>query len=104
MRKNGNVILVAPRDELATQEKLELESKQQISEIEPMRVEVFQLNYQKADAVAKLLSDDKQKVLSKSGSAVPDQRTTSCSCATRRRASTRSAGSSSSSTSRCARC
>ncbi len=75
MRKNGNVILVAPRDELATQEKLELESKQQISEIEPMRVEVFQLNYQKADAVAKLLSDDKQKVLSKGGSAVPDQRT-----------------------------
>jgi type IV pilus assembly protein PilQ len=75
MRKNGNVILVAPRDELATQEKLELESKQQISEIEPMRVEVFQLNYQKADAVSKLLSDEKQKVLSKSGSAVPDQRT-----------------------------
>jgi type IV pilus assembly protein PilQ len=75
MRKNGNVILVAPRDELATQEKLELESKQQISEIEPMRVEVFQLNYQKADAVAKLLSDEKQKVLSKGGSAVPDQRT-----------------------------
>ncbi len=75
MRKNGNVILVAPRDELATQEKLELESKQQISEIEPMRVEIFQLNYQKAEAVAKLLSDDKQKVLSKGGSAVPDQRT-----------------------------
>ena len=75
MRKNGNVILVAPRDELATQEKLELESRQQISEIEPMRVEIFQLNYQKADAVAKLLSDEKQKVLSKGGSAVPDQRT-----------------------------
>jgi type IV pilus assembly protein PilQ len=75
MRKNGNVILVAPRDELATQEKLELESRQQISEIEPMRVEVFQLNYQKADAVSKLLSDEKQKVLSKGGSAVPDTRT-----------------------------
>lgn len=75
MRKNGNVILVAPRDELATQEKLELESKQQISEIEPMRVEIFQLNYQKADAVAKLLSDEKQKVLSKGGSAVADLRT-----------------------------
>ena len=75
MRKSGNVILVAPREELATQEKLELESKQQIAEIEPMRVEVFQLNYQKADAVAKLLSDEKQKVLSKGASAVPDQRT-----------------------------
>ena len=75
MRKNGNVILVAPREELATQEKLELESRQQISEIEPMRVEIFQLNYQKADAVSKLLSDEKQKVLSKTGSAVPDSRT-----------------------------
>jgi type IV pilus assembly protein PilQ len=75
MRKNGNVILVAPRDELATQEKLELESKQQISEIEPTRVEVFQLNYQKAEAVQKLLGDEKQKVLSKAGSALPDIRT-----------------------------
>jgi type IV pilus assembly protein PilQ len=75
MRKNGNVILVAPRDELATQEKLELEARQQIAEIEPMRVEVFQLNYQKAEAVQKLLGDDKQKVLSKLGSAVPDVRT-----------------------------
>ncbi len=75
MRKNGNVILVAPRDELATQEKLELESKMQISEIEPSRLEVFQLNYQKAEAVQKLLSDEKQKVLSKTGSAVTDIRT-----------------------------
>jgi type IV pilus assembly protein PilQ len=75
MRKNGNVILIAPRDELATQEKLDLESKQQIAEIEPTRVETFQLNYQKAESVAKLLSDDKQRVLSKSGSAVPDVRT-----------------------------
>jgi type IV pilus assembly protein PilQ len=75
MRKNGNVILVAPRDELATQEKLDLESRQQIAEIEPMRVEVFQLNYQKAESVQKLLGDDKQKVLSKAGSAVPDART-----------------------------
>ena len=75
MRKNGNVILVAPRDELATQEKLELESKMQISEIEPTRLEVFQLNYQKAESVQKLLSDDKQKVLSKTGSAVTDVRT-----------------------------
>jgi type IV pilus assembly protein PilQ len=75
MRKNGNVILVAPREELATQEKLELESKMQISEIEPTRLEVFQLNYHKADAVQKLLSDEKQKVLSKTGSAVTDVRT-----------------------------
>ncbi|HVL58799.1 MAG TPA: AMIN domain-containing protein, partial [Burkholderiaceae bacterium] len=75
MRKTGNVILVAPREELATKEKLELEARQQIAEIEPTRTETFQLNYQKAEAVGKLLADDKQRVLSKRGSAVADPRT-----------------------------
>ncbi len=75
MRKNGNVIMIAPREELATKEKLELEARQQISDIEPVRSEVFQLNYQKAEVVAKMLSDDKQRVLSKRGSAVIDSRT-----------------------------
>ncbi|HRA78367.1 MAG TPA: type IV pilus secretin PilQ [Burkholderiaceae bacterium] len=75
MRKNGNVIMVAPRDEIAAKEKLELESRAQISEIEPVRTETFQLNYQKADALHKLLSDDKQRVLSKRGSVVVDERT-----------------------------
>ncbi len=75
MRKNGNVILIAPREELATKEKLELEARQQIAEIEQLRTEVFSLNYQKAEEVSKLLKDDKQPVLSKRGSALPDQRT-----------------------------
>jgi type IV pilus assembly protein PilQ len=75
MRKNGNVLMIAPREELATKEKLELEAKQQISEIEPLRSEVFQLNYQKAEALGKMLSDDKTKVLSKRGTAVVDART-----------------------------
>lgn len=75
MRKNGNVVLVAPREELATKEKLELEAKQQISDLEPVRTESFQLNYQKAEAVQKLLTDPVQKMLSKRGSAVVDLRT-----------------------------
>ena len=75
MRKTGNVIMVAPREEIAVREKLELEARQQISEIEPVRTEVFQLNYQKADNIAKLLTTDKQRVLSKRGSAVHDERT-----------------------------
>ncbi len=75
MRKNGNVILVAPREELATKEKLELEAKQQISEIEPLRSETFQLNYQKAEALGKLLTDSKNSMLSKRGSAMIDART-----------------------------
>ena len=75
MRKNGNVVLIAPRDELATKEKLELESRQQIGDLEPVRTESFQLNYQKADAVQKLLTDSNQRILSKRGSAVVDVRT-----------------------------
>lgn len=75
MRKNGNVILIAPRDEIATREKLEYEARQQISELEPLRTEAFQINYQKADALQKLLTDTNQRMLSKRGSAVVDART-----------------------------
>jgi type IV pilus assembly protein PilQ len=75
MRKNGNVVLIAPREELAVKERQQLESRQQISELEPLQTEMFQLNYQKADAVQKLISDEKQKMLSKRGSAVVDPRT-----------------------------
>ena len=75
MRKNGNVLLIAPRDELATKEKLELEAKQQVTELEPLRTVTFQLNYQKAEAIQKLLTDSKQTILSKRGSVVVDQRT-----------------------------
>jgi type IV pilus assembly protein PilQ len=42
MRKTGNVVWIAPRDELATKEKLALEARQQISELEPLRTESFQ--------------------------------------------------------------
>jgi type IV pilus assembly protein PilQ len=75
MRKTGNVVWIAPRDELATKEKLALEAQQQIADLEPVRTESFQLNYQKAEDMRKLLSDANQKVLSKRGSAVVDPRT-----------------------------
>lgn len=75
MRKNGNVVLIAPRDELNTKEKLEFEAKQQIAELEPLRTESFQLSYQKAENFKKILTDDKQRILSKRGSAVLDPRT-----------------------------
>lgn len=75
MRKNGNVISIAPREELATREKLELEAKQQIGDIELLRTESFQMNYQKAEDVQKLLTDKDQRMLSKRGSAVTDART-----------------------------
>src|SRR5262249_25644286 len=72
---SGNVVWIAPRDELATKEKIALEAQQQIAELEPVRTESFQLNYQKAEAMQKLISDSTQKVLSKRGSAVVDART-----------------------------
>lgn len=55
MRKNGNVIWIAPGDELAAREKVELESLQAIADLEPIRTESFQLNYQKADALTSAL-------------------------------------------------
>src|SRR6185503_10880364 len=75
MRKSGNVIWIAPRDELATREKLALEAQSQINELEQTRTESFQINYQKAADVQKLLSDATQRILSKRGSAVVDTRT-----------------------------
>lgn len=75
MRKNGNVVLIAPAEELAAKEKQALESRAQISEIEPLRSEVFQLNYQKAEAMQELLASEEQRVLSKRGSVVVDVRT-----------------------------
>ena len=74
-RRSGNVIWIAPRDELATREKLALEAAQQINDLEQTRTESFQMNYQKAVDVQKLLSDPNQRILSKRGSAVVDART-----------------------------
>lgn len=75
MRKNGNVIQVAPRDEIAAKEKIEMTSRQEILELEEVHTESFQLSYQKGDAIVALLSGKDQRILSKRGSAVVDART-----------------------------
>jgi type IV pilus assembly protein PilQ len=75
MRKTGNVVWIAPRDELATKEKLALEARQQIADLEPLRTESFQLNYQRAEDIQKIITHSDQKILSKRGSAVVDPRT-----------------------------
>jgi type IV pilus assembly protein PilQ len=56
LRKSGNVIWVAPKDELAAKEKVDLESKAQIASLEPLRTQSFQINYAKAEEIAKGLS------------------------------------------------
>jgi type IV pilus assembly protein PilQ len=52
LRKSGNVILIAPKDELNAKEKIELEAKQQIASLEPVRTQSFQLNYAKVQDIA----------------------------------------------------
>ncbi|MDO8812369.1 MAG: type IV pilus secretin PilQ [Gallionella sp.] len=75
MRKNGNVIQVAPRDEIAAKEKINLAARQEISELEELHTESFQLSYQSVAEMIKLLTDPKQPIMSKRGSAVSDLRT-----------------------------
>jgi type IV pilus assembly protein PilQ len=53
-RKIGNVLLVAPADEIAARERQELESQKQIADLEPLRRELIQVNYAKASDIAKL--------------------------------------------------
>jgi len=74
-RVSGNVIQVAPREEIAAKEKIEFSSRQELSELEPLRTESFQLAYAKAADIVKLISDSKQPLLSKRGSANFDLRT-----------------------------
>jgi nucleoside phosphorylase len=74
MRQNGNVFMVAPREEIATKEKLDFESRIQIGDLDPLVAESFQLNYIKAEVVQKLLIDPTQAVLSRRGSAVVEER------------------------------
>ncbi|MFX3551326.1 temperature dependent type IV pilus secretin PilQ [Ralstonia mannitolilytica] len=88
-RRNGNVLWVAPRGELATKEKGELESQQQVTELEPLRSQVFRLNYQSAGDVRNMLlgagaaggaggaagGAATSRVLSKRGSLTADLRT-----------------------------
>ncbi|ODU12887.1 MAG: pilus assembly protein PilQ [Thiobacillus sp. SCN 64-35] len=54
-RQNGNVIWIAPKDELLTKEKLELEAKKQVEDLEPLTTEYIQLNYMRADEAQTML-------------------------------------------------
>ncbi|MBR7801641.1 type IV pilus secretin PilQ [Undibacterium sp. FT137W] len=78
MRKNGNVILIGPKDELLTKEKLELEQKAAIAELEPLKTESFQLKYQKAETFQKLFGVENatnNRMLSKRGNVMIEPRT-----------------------------
>ncbi len=75
MRRNGNVIQVAPIEEIAAGEKLKYSAEQDVADLTPVRTESFQLSYQKGEDLVTLLSSGSQRILSKRGSAVVDKRT-----------------------------
>ena len=76
-RENGNVVLVAPSEEIAAQEKIELEAKQQATELAPLRTAHFQINFAKAIDLEKLFKGEagKSGLLSERGQVLIDERT-----------------------------
>jgi type IV pilus assembly protein PilQ len=75
-RQDGNVIIVAPSDELAAREKADLASKKDIQDLAPIRTEYLQVNYAKAADLAALLKGaNGNSVLSTRGSVAVDERT-----------------------------
>lgn len=85
MKKNGNVLQIAPKDELAAKEKAELEAQAAIQELEPLRTQAFQLNYAKAVDIAEQLDSTRtnnglngqttSRILSRRGSVIAEPRT-----------------------------
>ncbi|MFM2347881.1 MAG: hypothetical protein RL654_2634, partial [Pseudomonadota bacterium] len=56
VKKTGNVLWVAPKEELAAKEKAELEARAQVAALEPLRTQAFQLNYTKAEEISRALT------------------------------------------------
>lgn len=75
IRKEGNVMMVAPQEEIAAREKLELEAQKQVEELAPLRTEFMQINYAKAGDLAGLIQSDQNNLLSERGNVTIDQRT-----------------------------
>ncbi|RLU05968.1 type IV pilus secretin PilQ [Pseudomonas prosekii] len=76
-RMIGNVLLVAPADEIAARERQELESQKQIAELAPLRRELLQVNYAKAADIAKLFQSvtSAEAKIDERGSITVDERT-----------------------------
>ncbi|MES0874845.1 type IV pilus secretin PilQ [Sinimarinibacterium thermocellulolyticum] len=75
MRQQGNVMLVAPLDELSRREQLELEAAKAKTELAPLRSELIQVNYAKASDIRALLSSGETSLLSERGRVTVDERT-----------------------------
>lgn len=87
VKRSGNVLRIAPKDEIAAKEKAELEAQASIRDLEPVRTQAFQLNYTKAEEIRDQLVDGsgssgsgtgsshRARLLSDRGSVVIDKRT-----------------------------
>ncbi len=80
MRKTGNVLLIAPKDELAAKDKLDLESRNAIQTLESVRTQAFQINYAKAADIGAQITaggtgPNSARILSNRGSAIAEART-----------------------------
>ncbi|AYQ28362.1 MULTISPECIES: type IV pilus secretin PilQ [unclassified Polaromonas] len=80
MRKNGNVLVIAPKDELAAKDKLDLESRNAIQSLEAVRTQSFQINYAKAADIATQITaggsgPTSARILSNRGSVIAESRT-----------------------------
>ena len=75
MRETGNVIMIAPAEEVSARERIELESQKAKTELAPLRTEFFQANYAKAEELASLLQSATGRLLSERGTVTVDERT-----------------------------
>ena len=74
-REVGNVMMVAPQEELTARERLELESQQQYLELSPLRTEFVQVNYAKAIDMATIIRNEANNLISERGNITVDERT-----------------------------
>jgi len=76
MRQTGNVVMVAPTEELVAQEQRELQADQAIEELAPLRSEYIQVNYARAEEIGKLLKSAENQLLTPDrGNVTVDKRT-----------------------------
>jgi type IV pilus assembly protein PilQ len=74
-RMEGNILMVAPSDELAAREAKDLKAKQQVAELAPLYSEYIQVNYAKAADFANIIKNEETSILSSRGSVTVDERT-----------------------------
>lgn len=74
-RLEGNILLIAPSEELTARETQQLQSKQQVADLAPLSSVNIQINYAKASEMANILKSENASILSPRGSVTIDERT-----------------------------